>query len=187
VSVDLLFERQSGGSDLLFGWEGAPSTADAIIDATLPGLVFLARAIPDAKAVVSATLSALSLTATGHYQSSTARPTVGQQSALWQVSHVSGCHQAIRHQAASPTKPPWKSLWSPATATRTHISQLWQITIPIGPISRALAHQSAWRMQSGKISSTYSDATRTRRSTAAAHQTRSMPAGHVLQHAIRMA
>ena len=148
-------------ADLIFG-QSEPSVVpryDVTLSATLPGLTFSARNIPDAKASIAATLPGLSLSASAAYESRAARPTTANtvaahQNASHQPAGTEGRHQYATH-LPSGAAPAWQS----ATHLSTLTAAAHQDAIRARN-SAAQAFQAAQRLTAADITAPHQDAIR---------------------------
>jgi hypothetical protein len=163
ASVDLVFEQPSASdAHLLFGWTVAPLAIEATFQGTLPALSFAARAIPNAGLALVAVLPALAMGAEGRYQSYTARPTVGQTAADWQVTMAFEAGAQPRHQAATPDRAPGGSRWTAAEPRTTGIEARRAGRLMGFPIRSRIAHQEAGRASAGERRARHEEAIRLR-------------------------
>lgn len=155
-------------ADLVFG-RPDPSIVpqyDVTLAATLPGLTFSAKNIPDAKASIAATLPGLSLSASAAYESRAARPTTANTVA----AHQNASHQSIgaegRHQYAvhlpSGAAPKWQSAMHLSTLTdaahqdairtRNDTTQAFQAAQRLAAADITAQHQDAIRIKIDRAS-----------------------------------
>ena len=160
--ADLRFSFPPAESaDLVFG-QPDPSIVpryDVTLAATLPGLKFSAKNIPDAKASVAATLPGLSLSASAAYESRAARPTTANtvaahQNASHQPAGAEGRHQYAVH-LPSGAAPKWQAA--------AHLSTLTDAAHQDAIRTRnsaAQAFQAAQRLTAADITAQHQDAIR---------------------------
>lgn len=148
-------------ADLVFG-QSDPSIVpryDVTLSATLPGLTFSAKNIPDAKASIAATLPGLSLSASAAYESRAARPTTANTVA----AHQNASHQSIgaegRHQYAAHLPSGAAPVWQSATHLSTLTDAAHQDAIRTRN-SAAQEFQAAQRLTAADITAQHQDAIR---------------------------
>ena len=148
-------------ADLVFG-QSDPSIVpryDVTLAATLPGVTFSAKNIPDAKASIAANLPGLSLSASAAYESRAARPTTANTVA----AHQSASHQSIgaegRHQYAAHLPSGAAPAWQAASHLSTLTDAAHQDAIRTRN-STAQAFQAAQRITAADITAQHQDAIR---------------------------
>lgn len=148
-------------ADLVFG-QSDPSIVpryDVTLAATLPGLTFSAKNIPDAKASIAATLPGLSLSASAAYESRAARPTTANTVAAHQnASHQSICAEG-RHQYATHMPSGTELAWQAATHLSTMTDAAHQDAARTRS-SSAERFQAAQRLTAADITAQHQDAIR---------------------------
>ena len=145
--VDLRFVQSSGSSHLLFGGDQAtPSPpVDARLLATLPALTFSAQIIPNADVALLGSFPELEMVAEGRYQSSTVRPTVGQQATDWQRAHAFTSGVEERQQLTARSRVLGRALWADG---RTHrLGKVFKTLPPWSVTGRAWPDNTAMKQQ----------------------------------------
>ena len=148
-------------ANLVFG-QSDPSIVpryDVTLAATLPGLTFSAKNIPDTKASIAATLPGLSLSASAAYESRAARQTTANtvaahQNASHQLAGTEGRHQYAAH-LPSGAAPKWQSAMHLSTLTDAAHQDAIRTRN-----SAAQAFQSAQRITAADITAQHQDAIR---------------------------
>jgi len=162
--VDLRFAEAPGVTDLVFGSDqgGEVIPLDATLVVALPGLVFAARAIPDAKCALVIALPAFSMGAEGRYDSRASRPTVGRAEGVWHQGAEHALGVVDRREATAHDRSAIPASWQIGTRCPGGIEEHLPGRLVRSRRAVSSGFESAFRLATGPREQRYGDALRQR-------------------------